>query len=130
LFYCGFFILPEEEKLDIGKVYNPLILNCKMKRVIGSLLLVLVLSSFVFAGASSSAEVEFNIVDSSFVDSSFKDSRIERSLGSDWSISKVIGTLVLIVVIFVIFKRLFASPGKKKTSRKRRVVKKVGQKKK
>ena len=125
MFYCGFFILPEEEKLDIGKVYNHLILNYKMKRVIGSLLLVLVLSSFVFAGTSSSADVEFNIVDSSF-----KDSRIERSSGSDWSISKVIGTLVLIVIIFVIFKRLFASPGKKKTSRKRRVVKKLGQKKK
>ena len=95
-----------------------------MKKVIGSLLFVLVLSSFVFAGTSSSSNVEFNIVDTSF-----KDSRVDESSKISDGVLRNAGIIVTVLLAFILFRKLFASSSpsrkssKKRTSRKRKAVK-------
>ena len=107
-----------------------------MKRIIRSLLLVVFLSSFVFAGTSSTTSTEFNIVEPSVGEADEDVLVVGKSSGSSDSNLKGVGVLILILLILVVVKKLFNSswfsmgPSKKKTTRKRKVVKKSKRKKK
>tara|TARA_B100002003_G_scaffold153872_2_gene142714 strand:- start:602 stop:913 length:312 start_codon:yes stop_codon:yes gene_type:complete len=103
-----------------------------MKRIIGNFLLILILSSFVFAETGSVARTEFNVVESSF-----KDSRIvEEFSGDSNDVLKFLGILLSILMVFVIVRKLSTSlgfskrPRKKRVARKRKAVKKLKRKKK